>query len=113
MSGLKPGPISEAGAKARRQKKKQIPGGNDRKKSKGKGKDQYRGLSTALRSGRDDEVWVEKQVPRCARNDSQKSKSKSKDKGKGNSNRNSNRNRNRNRNRNSKDNYRGPSLRSG
>jgi hypothetical protein len=33
---------------------KQIPRGNDRKKSKGKGNYQYRGLYTALRSGGDD-----------------------------------------------------------
>jgi hypothetical protein len=41
---------------------KRIPRGNDRKKSKGngKGESQYRGLSTALRSGRDDGVcgWI-------------------------------------------------------
>jgi len=56
------------------QRKKQIPRGNDRKKSKGdghgkisgKGKDKskYRGLSTALRSGRDDGDWVGAPVER-------------------------------------------------
>jgi hypothetical protein len=38
-----------------RGRKKQIPSGKDRKKSKGNGKSQYRGLSTALRFGRDDD----------------------------------------------------------
>jgi len=37
LSGLKPGPISEATTGQRqKRKKKQIPGGNDRKKGKGK-----------------------------------------------------------------------------
>ena len=35
---------------------KQNPRGNDRKK--GNGKYRYKGLSTALRFGRDDEMWV-------------------------------------------------------
>jgi hypothetical protein len=38
MSGLKPGPISGASAKA---EKKQIPKGNDRKKGKSKGECKY------------------------------------------------------------------------
>ena len=44
MSGLKPGPISDARATE----------GNTNGKSEDRGKSQYRGLSAALRFGRDD-----------------------------------------------------------
>ena len=78
MSGLKPGPISEAATKARattntgvsplRCASVEMTGlvvgeadsfaalRNDSQKGKGKGNDQYRGLSTSLRFGRDDGV---------------------------------------------------------
>jgi hypothetical protein len=61
MSGLKPEPISEARSKARSRSlrdnsqkgngkgEKQIPKGNDRKKSKGNGKSEYRGPSLRSR----------------------------------------------------------------
>ena len=51
------------------QEKKQIPRGNDRKKNKGKGKCQYRGLSTALRFGRDDERFARHGVYCSSRDD--------------------------------------------
>jgi hypothetical protein len=40
------------------QKKKQIPCGNDRKKSESNDRGKCRDLSTSLRFGRDDGVWV-------------------------------------------------------
>jgi hypothetical protein len=61
MSGLKPEPISEARSKERSRSlqdnsqkgngkgEKQIPKGNDRKKSKGRSKSQYRGPSLRSR----------------------------------------------------------------
>jgi hypothetical protein len=61
MSGLKPEPISEARSKERSRSlrdnsqkgngkgEKQIPKGNDRKKSKGNGKSEYRGPSLRSR----------------------------------------------------------------
>jgi hypothetical protein len=50
MSGLKPGPISDARATE----------GNTNGKSEDRGKSQYRGLSAALRFGRDDVMMGEK-----------------------------------------------------
>jgi hypothetical protein len=50
MSGLKPGPISDARATE----------GNTNGKSEDRGKSQYRRLSTALRFGRDDVMMGEK-----------------------------------------------------